>query len=45
MEIEQEQAVTAAQLLDEVTVKLIPDAVDLGSVHSRTVDCGAEYNR
>ena len=31
LEIEKEHANTAAQILDEVTVKLLPIATDLGS--------------
>ena len=38
MEVEKEQGITAAQILDDINVKLIPIAADLGGAQTRTMD-------
>ena len=38
LEVEKEQGITAAQILDDTNVKLIPMAADLGGAQTRTND-------
>jgi len=38
LEVEKDQGITAAQILDDINVKLIPMAADLGGAQTRTMD-------